>query len=952
MKLTEAQLKGVNSDSGNVLINSGAGAGKALVNGTKVKTPNGDISIEELSIGDAVFGLDGLVYSVTGVYPQGELETWSVVFSDGSEVMCNPEHLWNYQTGSDRKNKKSEYRTDKLKFIHENVSVHNNVNVGEYKVNRSNIFLPMPKPVMYSKKNLPIDSYLFGTVISDHIKIVNDVANVACQNKNFEFLSDGKIHRDYMESNIEDRLNLLMGMIDAKGVFSSSSYQYTTKNRNLADSLVELSNSLGLIARILFKGGKGNTYTVSIKCSREINRLHSFKDDKYREPRLYASRTISSITPSKELNEMTCISVNSPDSLYLIENYIPTHNTSVYTARIANLIGNKGVQPGQILGLTFTNEAADNMKAKLTKIIGKTPAEAVPLSTFHSFAYRMLKQYYPMEYSNKKIIQQWWKMQTIYDIIGKKTSRNPDGLDLNVRIGDMMGFISHQKSNMVLAGDDVIIDDHVKYVDNIDRYYLQKVYDSYCLAVKNARVIDFDDMLVDFYYKLKEDDDLYDAIRDRFKYIMCDEFQDTNTVNIEILKLISDNNLFAVGDFRQGIYGFINANIDNILRFKESFNDVTLIELTNNFRSSDNIIEICNDLIAVAPVESYKGFSEQLPSRGVNGSKVSIKTYRDEAVSYSDIIDTITSKMRERNINFEDFCILCRTNAELGDFESAFAENDIPVDISNSHSYFDRKDIADLLAYAEHALNPDDDMSLRRVFNSPNRFISKTVISNLDEYAFKNNLTLEKAITSADTGNASSRLHGLKNFFEDIRIHEDINASKFLKMIYNKLEFEEYISKKSTSYTDFEVRKEAIDRLFEMSKKFTNIKMFLGHVMAIKNNNKKTENAVKLMTVHASKGLEFDTVFIPNCNDEFYPHKMNLDYEEERRLLYVAMSRAENELYISNNVFSGGKQKTLKPSPYLDDIAEEELEKGRVDVLCGEEKSGFEYSSKRNKDKI
>lgn len=950
MELTESQKRGITTDSGNVLINSGAGAGKALVNGTKVKTPDGDVNIEELKIGSNVFGVDGLVYKVTGVYPQGKLKTWKVIFSDGSVVKCNPEHLWNYQTGHERKHGKVEYKTDTLQYIYDNVPVHKNVDVSGYRVKRKNIFLPMPKPMKYSKKELTLNPYLLGNIIHDKFDIVNSACNMTDDlDEYINYFENGHISDAFLHSDELDRLDLLRGLIDCHGKFTGSSYVYETTLKTLADDIVELSNSLGLIASIRFRGVRKPVYTVNIKCSKEINKLHisDVLEGHWREPKVYASRAISSITPSDELNEMTCISVNSPDKLFLIDRYIPTHNTSVYTARIANLIKYNKVDPSRILGLTFTNEAADNMKSKLSNIIGKGKADKVPLSTFHSFAYRTLKQNYPSEYNGKKIIQQWWKMQTVYDIIGDKTSRNLDGLGINVRAGDMMGFISYQKANMVLPGQEVIVDNNVKYIEHIDSFYLQKAYDSYCLAVKNARVIDFDDMLVDFYYKLLDDNELLDSIKDKYQYIMCDEFQDTNTVNIEILKLISDNNLFAVGDFRQGIYGFINANIDNILRFTDTFDNVELIELTNNFRSTDNIIQICNDLIYVAPVSSYKSFSEQLPSKGINGRDVSIKTYRDESVAYRDIVETINERMAERDLSYDDFCVLCRTNAELGDFESMLTESNIPVDISKSHSYFDKKDIADLLAYAQHALEPDDDMSLRRIFNSPNRYISKTIINHLDEFAFQKGFTLEQAMTRGETGNAGSRLSSLKNLFDELRDSQDLNASKFLKLIYKKTNFEEHINKKSTSYSDFEIRKESIDRLFEMSKKFSSIRMFLGHVMAIKNNSKKTENAVKLMTVHASKGLEFDTVFIPNCNDEFYPHKMNLDYEEERRLLYVAMSRAKNELYISNNVFSGGKQKTLLPSPYLIDIAKEDLDSSRKNVIGGTDKDEFSYHSNR-----
>lgn len=617
--------------------------------------------------------------------------------------------------------------------------------------------------------------------------------------------------------------------------------------------------------------------------------------------------------------------------------------STVLIARTAKLITEYNVAPENILGLTFTNEAANSMKKRLKKTIGKR-ADRVSFGTFHSFAYRWLKQNYPMDYQNKKIMQSWWKIQTLYDIVGEETSRNPNGLGINLRAGDLAGFISYQKANLIKPGMSVIIDDNVSYCDGIDRWFLQRAYDIYCELVKNARVIDFDDMLVDFYYNLKNSPEKLEKLKNTYKYIMVDEFQDSNSAMMAILKLITHNNLFVVGDFRQGIYGFINATIDNILEFQNNFDNVKLIELSDNFRSTNQIVQISNDLISSSPVKRYKAFSEQIASKGIIGSEVHMKAYQDEYIESESILDEIQNlKEENKEMCYSDFCVLCRTNAQLGVYESLFADAQIPVDVSTSKSFFDRKEIADLLAYASIITDETDDMSLRRIINAPSRFISKAIINRLEENSFKNQISLEGSIRTMDTGNYRSRLMGLIDLLDDIRDKDKMNANKMLRMIYGKTHYEEFMSQKAQTHTELILRQEAVQKLFEMSKKFPTIEAFLAHISVIKNNNKKKDDAVQLMTVHASKGLEFDTVFVPSTTSENYPHEMNTNVEEERRILYVALSRAINRLYISFPVFGMNGKDVLEPSPFLKDIAKDNVNRMKRSVMHGATEVEIDY---------
>lgn len=599
--------------------------------------------------------------------------------------------------------------------------------------------------------------------------------------------------------------------------------------------------------------------------------------------------------------------------------------TTAFTARVAYLINNEKVDPKSILAITFTNEAADNMRDKLKNLIGARKAKEINVTTFHSLAYKTLKTEYYSEYRNKTIMQQWWKMKQLYDIIKSESALNPIGLDLRddstglrINAGDLAQFISYQKSNMILPNSAVLIDDKVRLQGVLSRSELQAAYDLFCEQCIHANLIEFDDMLMDFYYKLTEDESLRNEFLTRYKYVMVDEMQDTNNVNMEILKLISDNNLYAVGDFRQGIYGFINADIDNILTFTSSFDNVKVIQFRENFRSTETIVNFCNRIIDVSPVELYRQFDGQVAARNVAGDNISIVYHQNDYDEVDSIVNDIANYSDE---SYDDIAVICRTNAQLGIFELELADRDIPFDISSTHSFFDRSEIADLIAYAEHMVDISNDMALRRIINKPNRFISNKIQSDLDKYAFENNLFLEEAIGQIDAGKSNGKLMDLKILFEDLRDMREMSAGRVLKKIYNEIRYYDHIRTTAKTPSDIVVKEEAIERLFSMAKTFPNIKAFLGHVNKVKiNNNKPKKNSVKLMTVHSSKGLEFKRVYGAFVTGESFPHKMNNDYEEERRLFYVLASRAKDELFLSSFVYGSGSNESggvVEESPFL-----------------------------------
>lgn len=633
------------------------------------------------------------------------------------------------------------------------------------------------------------------------------------------------------------------------------------------------------------------------------------------------------------------IAVMADEGNWLINAGAGSGKTTSFTARIARLVKKDIALPEEILGLTFTKESANSMQKKLGKLIGKKQASNVHLSTFHSFAYNILHQKYPGKYKSLELMPSWWKMKTLNNFCSKASGFNPDGMNLNVKAGDLASFISYQKMNMIAPGEQIVTDLRTQTVNHIEESTLSEIYSKYCHLQEKARLMEFDDMLLDLYNLLQEDERLGRTIRDRYDYIMVDEFQDTNKVSMGILQRISDNNLFAVGDFRQGIYGFINASIDNILDFTDVFEDVHVVDLKHNFRSTRNIVAISNKIIDKSPIEKYKQFAPQLAASKEVGDSIKLAVYRDEQYETREIAVKISEMVESGKYDFCDFAVLLRTNAQLGMYESAFSSQEIPVDVSSDKSFFDRREIADLLSYAEHTIDPDNDNSFRKVYNSPNRFVSHAVQKNIDEYSHKHDISLEDAAMKTDNGRSAKAIAGFVNLFDDLRnIADDMRADKFLIEIYKRTGFKTHLEKTAATAVDLETRIEAVDSLFKIAKKFSHISHFLAHILVIKQNNKKkkNENAVRLMTLHAAKGLEFNYVFMPSFTDESYPHNMNPDEEEERRLAYVGLSRSRNglELSMPNFVTDGGLKHN--PSPFLIDVVGDDIADLQKEVTRGE----------------
>ena len=576
--------------------------------------------------------------------------------------------------------------------------------------------------------------------------------------------------------------------------------------------------------------------------------------------------------------------------------------TSAFTTRIAYMI-EKGISPYNILAVTFTKKASEEMKKRLSRMVGKDKADKVVMGTFHSIAYRLLKAL-DEDFSKLKIAPDWWRFGLYNDMCRQPNDKNPNGMDLGIKAGELASFISYQKANMIKCTDNVLIDKNVDYVDGVSRSLLQEAYRTYEELKGNSRQIDFDDMLLYLYQKLKTDEAFRNRLSSQYRYIMIDEFQDSPLIVLEIIKMINKENVFVVGDFRQSIYKFINANVENILNFKDEFENVKLIELNKNFRSTQNIVKLSNQIISNSKIEKYK---EYKPSESVAevGDKVNFSLYNTE----EDQINGISRKvlqLNEEGTPLKEIAILVRTNAQTAIIEDVFAEKDIPYDVSKSMSFFDRKEILDILSYARLAVNSSDDESLRRIYNTPNRYLSKQFIQELDTFASERDMSLLDAMKVSPRNSEwkyKRNIDSITQIINDLKaqVESNVNAGRLLRNIIKSTKYLQYVNETTTSASAIDEKNESIERLCEMGAKFPTIKAFLAHISTIKDKQAKAKgtDAVQIITMHSSKGLEWDACFVINCNEEIMPHTMNNDIEEERRLFYVACSRPRKKLFVS-----------------------------------------------------
>ena len=603
--------------------------------------------------------------------------------------------------------------------------------------------------------------------------------------------------------------------------------------------------------------------------------------------------------------------------------------TKVLTVRIAYLLA-QGVNPYEILAITFTNKAAKEMKSRVEGLVGDV-ANRIWLSTFHSFCAKFLR----FELDN---FLGYNSNFTIYDtsdsqVVIKAALKALNLDDKYYPVGAMISAISDAKNKLMFASD---------YRKQARDFYQQKVadvYEYYERELRKNNALDFDDLLLVAVKLLQSNAAVLDKYSKRFKYVMIDEYQDTNHAQYLLAYLLSSHwkNIAVVGDADQSIYAWRGADIQNILDFEKDYPNCTSIKLEQNYRSTKIILDAAN-----AVIDNNEGRPEKnLWTDKVEGAKIQHFTAQSEHEEAAFIGDTIVKKHDIHGVPYGDMAILYRTNAQSRVLEEALIKRALPYTMVGGTKFYDRKEIKDVLAYLRVLYNPFDDLSLLRIINVPKRSIGATTVSKLQDYARENGTSLFMTLTQlhlVDTIKGKTK-EKLEEFgiliFTLVAEMDDKSVLDILEAILDRTGYLAQLEE-STDPQD-QARSENIGELLSVAKDFqdTNptgtVEDFLEQVALVNDVDsfEQEESKVTLMTLHAAKGLEFPIVFLGGLEEGLFPHSRTLmnpeEIEEERRLAYVGITRAEKELYISNattrTVF--GRTSSYLPSRFIDEIPAE-----------------------------
>ncbi|WP_298632334.1 DNA helicase PcrA [uncultured Veillonella sp.] len=603
--------------------------------------------------------------------------------------------------------------------------------------------------------------------------------------------------------------------------------------------------------------------------------------------------------------------------------------TKVLTVRIAHLLA-QGVNPYEILAITFTNKAAKEMKSRVEGLVGDV-ANRIWLSTFHSFCAKFLR----FELDN---FLGYNSNFTIYDTSDSQAVIKAALKALNLDdkyypVGAMIGAISDAKNKLLFASD---------FRKQARDFYQQKVadvYEYYERELRKNNALDFDDLLLVAVKLLQSNETVLDKYSKRFRYVMIDEYQDTNHAQYLLAKLLASHwkNIAVVGDADQSIYAWRGADIQNILDFEKDYPNCTSIKLEQNYRSTKIILDAAN-----AVIENNEGRPKKnLWTDKTEGAKIQHFTAQSEHEEAAFIGDTIAKKHDIHGIPYGDMAILYRTNAQSRVLEEALIKRALPYTMVGGTKFYDRKEIKDVLAYLRVLYNPFDDLSLLRIINVPKRSIGATTVAKLQDYARANGTSLFMTLTQlhlVDTIKGKTK-EKLEEFgiliFTLVAEMEDKTVLDILESILDRTGYLAQLEE-STDPQD-QARAENIGELLSVAKDFqdTNptgtVEDFLEQVALVNDVDsfEQEESKITLMTLHAAKGLEFPIVFLGGLEEGLFPHSRTLmnpeEIEEERRLAYVGITRAEKELYISNattrTVF--GRTSSYLPSRFIDEIPEE-----------------------------
>ena len=616
--------------------------------------------------------------------------------------------------------------------------------------------------------------------------------------------------------------------------------------------------------------------------------------------------------------------------------------TRVLTHRIAYLIEEKGINPWNILAITFTNKAAGEMRERVDNLVG-FGSESIWVSTFHSMCVRILRRHIDLLGFDTNF--------TIYDTDDQKTLMKDICKLLQIdtklfRERSLLAAISQAKNELVTPEEF-----RIQAQGDFSRQKIASVYEEYEKQMRANNALDFDDLLVKAVQLFQSQADVLDYYQERFRYIMVDEYQDTNTVQFELVRLLSAKyrNLCVVGDDDQSIYKFRGANIRNILDFEQVFPDAKVIKLEQNYRSTSNILNAANAVIR----HNHGRKDKTLWTDNGEGDKISVRQFDTAFDEAEYIVGDIRERVESGKAAYNDHAILYRTNAQSRMFEEKFVTANIPYKIVGGINFYARREIKDLLAYLKTIDNGRDDLAVRRIINVPKRGIGLTSINRVQEYASGREIGFYEALRAVNLipniGRGASKLESFVALIEHFKTDaKELTISELMQEILEETGYIESLKEEGSE--EAESRIENIDELISKITAYeetcedrdepATLNGFLEEVALVADIDSLDESNdyVVLMTLHSAKGLEFPHVYLAGMEDGIFPSYMTItaddpeEVEEERRLCYVGITRAEEELTLTcaRRRMIRGETQYNKMSRFLKEIPMELLSTGAV----------------------
>lgn len=635
-------------------------------------------------------------------------------------------------------------------------------------------------------------------------------------------------------------------------------------------------------------------------------------------------------TLKNELNPEQYRAVTTVNGAILIIAGAGSGKTRVITFRIAHML-DMGIPQSQILALTFTNKAAKEMSDRV-KELTQRKLQNLTVSTFHAFGVKVLRaDIDKLGYRENFSIYDETDRTALIKECGRELKFSPDALDI-YKISQLFSNIKTGRKNWQTEND-----------------MYRQLYDCYQEGLKLYNAVDFDDLIVLPIKLFRENPDVLERYRDRFKYIMVDEFQDTSHQQYELMHLLADENVAVVGDDDQSIYSWRGADYQNIINFEKDFK-VTEIRLEQNYRSTGTILDAANGVIS----HNTNRKDKKLWSGKGEGKPIEIYMPENETEEANFIAESIQGIAIEEKKTYDDFGVLIRANTQSRYIEEAFLQANIPYTMSGGTSFFERKEIKDIISYLRVIANHDDDINLLRIINVPRRGIGRAAIQVINEESEKLGSTLWTAIQSLVQAEDSAATENLKEDLQDFvnliesnrqKLLSGRGLSKKVREMVEEINYKDYlITEYSKSEKAVRFKLKNIELLLEMMERWeidpdnTNPSLFnyLNRITLMSRDNGDDENdkgKVNLMTIHASKGLEFPVVFIAGAEEGLIPHQRSVDensgnVEEERRLFYVAITRAREKLIISSCQKRRKMQAIIEcePSRFLDEIPQNLVE--------------------------